>query len=118
MSLNIVPIHQDGTPHLANPFGNLEEAGTLSNLYISQDKLTIVAGRILDPHVRNQVVVSNLAADTFGLHVGQKELVGIFPNSDFNNTGSPRGPAPQRLTFTIVGMGVFNDEVVQDDVDT
>ena len=115
-SLNILPIKPDGVPDLANPFGNLEEAGTISNLYLGQDKLTIVAGRMLDPHLRNQVVVSKFAADTFGLHVGQRELVGIFPNSDFTNDGVPKGPAPRRLTLTIVGIGVFNDEVVQDDV--
>jgi FtsX-like permease family len=117
VSLNILPIKPDGSLDFANPFGNLEEAGTLSNLYIRQDKLTIVAGRMLDPHLRDQVVVSKFAADTFGLHVGQKELVGIFPNSDFNNEGLPNGRAPRRLTLTIVGIGVFNDEVVQDDVD-
>ena len=117
VSLNVVPINPNGTVDPANPFGNLEEAGTLSKLYISQDRVTIVAGRMLDPHRRDQVVVSKFAAELFGLHVGQRELVGIFPNSDINSEGVPKGPAPQRLTLTIVGIGVFNDEVVQDDVD-
>ncbi len=38
-----------GAPDMANPFGDLDEAGTPSKLYISQDKLTVVAGRMLDP---------------------------------------------------------------------
>jgi hypothetical protein len=117
VSLNIYPVKPNGTADQANPFGNLEEAGTLSKLYLSQDKVTIVAGRMLDPRRRDQVVVSKFAATLFGLHVGQREPVGIFPNSDINNEGSPTHPAPERLTFVIVGVGVFNDEVVQDDVD-
>jgi hypothetical protein len=117
VSLNIYPVKPNGTANLANPFGNLEEVGTLSKLYLSQDKLTIVAGRMLDPRRRDQVVVSKFAATLFGLHVGEREPVGIFPNSDISNEGMPKSPAPERLTFIIVGIGVFNDEVVQDDVD-
>jgi hypothetical protein len=98
VSLNIYPVHPNGMADISNPFGNLEEVGTLSKLYIRQDKVTIVAGRMLDPRRRDQVVVSKFAATLFGLHVGQRIPVGIFPNSDINNEGLPKGPAPERLT--------------------
>ncbi len=117
VALNMVPIHPDGFPDFSNPFGDLEETGTLHKLFIDQDKITIVAGRMLDPDRPDEVVVSRFSADLLGFHVGQKVDEGVFTNQQLNEDGQPRSPAHQRLTLTVVGIGVFNDEVVQDDVD-
>ena len=113
VSLNVAPVHPDGTPDMNNPFGDAEAVGTLSKLYISQDKITIIDGRMLDPRRPDEIVVSKFFADLAHLHVGQREPVGVFSNAQISNEGVPSSPAAQRLTFTIVGIGVFNDEVVQ-----
>jgi hypothetical protein len=54
VALNIFPINPNGSVDFTNPFGDTEKAGTLSKLYISQDKLSIVAGRMLGPSIRGR----------------------------------------------------------------
>ena len=117
VAVNIAPVHPDGTADVNNPFGDAEAVGTLSKLYISQDKITIIDGRMLDPRRPDEIVVSKFFADLAHLHVGQRVPVGVFSNAQITSEGVPASPAAQRLTLTIVGIGVFNDEVVQDDVD-
>jgi FtsX-like permease family/MacB-like periplasmic core domain len=117
VALNMVPIHPNGFPDFDNPFGDLEESGTLHKLFIDQDKITIVAGRMLDPDRPDEVVVNQFSADLLGFHVGEKVREGVFANDQFNADGQPTSPARQRMTLTVVGIGIFNDEVVQDDVD-
>ena len=117
VALNLSPIYPNGTPNFQNPIGDVEVAGTLHRLYIDQDKITIVAGRMLDPHNPDQVVISKFAASVTGLHVGQRIHEGIFSNSQLNGAGVTTAAANERVTLDVVGIGIFNDEVVQDDVD-
>jgi hypothetical protein len=117
VALNIAPVHANGTADLQNPVGDAEVVGTLDRLYVDQDKITIISGRMLDPRSQDQVVVSKFAAQALGIHLGERLREGIFPNSQLNGEGEPNSPAERRLTLTVVGIGVFNDEVVQDDVD-
>jgi len=63
------------------------------------------------------VVVSKFGAQVAGIHVGQRLREGIFTNSQLNSGGVPIAAAAQRVTLHVVGIGIFNDEVVQDDVD-
>ncbi len=117
VALNMVPILPNGYPDFSNNFGDLEETGILHRLFIDQDKVTIVAGRMLDPQRPDEVVLSRYSADVLGLHLGEKVREGVFANSQLNDDGQPTSPASQRFTLTVVGIGIFNDEVVQDDVD-
>ena len=117
VALNIAPIHPNGTPNFETPIGNVEVVGTLHRLYIDQDKIAIVAGRMLNPKSPDEVVISKFAADVTGLHVGERIQEGIFSNSQLNGAGITTAAANERLNLDVVGIGIFNDEVVQDDVD-
>jgi hypothetical protein len=117
LALNIAPVLANGRADLQNPIGDVEVAGTLHRLYVDQDKITITSGRMLDPRRPNEVVVSKYAAENLGFHVGERLREGVFANSQLNSEGLPVSPAQQRVTLKVVGIGIFNDEVVQDDVD-
>ncbi len=117
VALNIEPINANGTPNFQNRIGNVEVAGTLHRLYVDQDKITIVAGRMFNPRNPDEVVISKFAAAVTGLHVGERIHEGIFSNSQLNGSGIPTAATNERLTLDVVGIGIFNDEVVQDDVD-
>jgi hypothetical protein len=117
VSLNLAPVTASGKPDLNNPFGFSEAAGSINALYFNQDNITIVDGRMANPRRADEVVVSRYAAQLFRLHVGQRENVGIFSNAQITGAGTPSGPPLRRLTVDIVGIGVFNDEVIQDDTD-
>jgi FtsX-like permease family/MacB-like periplasmic core domain len=117
VALNLSPVKANGTPDYSNPVGNVEPVGILDKLYIDQDKITITSGRMLNPRKPDEVVVSEFAAKVTGVRLGERLREGIFDNSQLDQDGEPSSPADHRLTLTVVGIGVFNDEVVQDDVD-
>lgn len=117
VSLNMLPVNSHGRPNFNNSFGDLETVGILHTLYVTQDKITMVSGRMLDHRHPNWVVINRFAADQLGLHVGQREHVGIFSNAQLGTNPDPTVPAQRELTLTIAGIGIFSDEVVQDDVD-
>jgi FtsX-like permease family len=62
-------------------------------------------------------VINEFAADQLGLHIGEKEHLGIFSNAQLGTNPDPTVPAQREVTLTIAGIGIFSDEVVQDDVD-
>ncbi len=79
-------------------------------LYSRQDQVTIVAGRPADPRDPGQIVVSPDAAARLHLLVGSRLRVVLI--------SSAGGQARARLTLTVTGIGVFNLQVLQDDIDT
>lgn len=116
ISPNLVTINRDGTPALSNPFSNLEMVGSLNGLYFDQDRVSIIAGRSANPARPDEVVVNRYSAQLFGLHVGQTFSIGAFTDAQLNSPGA-LGPPVLRTALHIVGIGLFNDEVIQDDVD-
>jgi hypothetical protein len=84
-----------------------------------QDRVTITAGRAADPARANEIVASPTAAALFGLHVGSHLEVGIDCSSPTSSPQCPTSPTAHYRTvrLTVVGLGVFNTQVVQDDID-
>jgi hypothetical protein len=80
-------------------------------LFSSQDRVMITAGRRPDPARRDEVVASVRAAALLHLRVGSRVPVGIW--TDFQK--STRFHA--KLDLKVVGIGVFNTQVLQDDID-
>ena len=74
--------------------------------------MAIIAGRAANPHRADEVVMSPTAASVLHLHVGSRLLVGV-------DTGSQKSVLPphRKLDLRIVGEGVSNVQVVQDDID-
>jgi len=83
-------------------------------LYSDQDRLTIVRGRRADPARPDEVVASPDAAALLHLHVGSDVRVGLISSSQ-QVTGIPRN---RRVDLTVVGIGVFNTQVLQDGIDS
>ncbi len=79
--------------------------------YSRQDRITITSGRRADPARADEVVATPSAAAFLGLHVGSHVQIGIWRNNQTSLT-------PYRvIRMTVVGIGVFNTQVVQDDID-
>ena len=110
----------DGTVNPASDFNRqVEMVGSLDGLYFGQDKVIVTAGRRADPRRADEVMVSGQTAQRFGLHVGQVLDVNLYTQQQFDdpdaNPETTKRARQARLTIT--GIGVFTDEVVQDDVD-
>ncbi|MFN8034834.1 MAG: FtsX-like permease family protein [Acidimicrobiia bacterium] len=76
------------------------------------DRVKIIKGRAADPTKLDEVVMSPVAAALFHLHVGSHLLVGIDTNTQRNLL-----PPHRKLDLRIVGEGVLNFQVIQDDID-
>jgi hypothetical protein len=79
--------------------------------YAQQDRVTITEGRAADPSRADEVVATPTAAAFLGLHVGSHFTIGVWRSTQSTLT-------PYRVIHaTLVGVGVFNTQVIQDDID-
>ena len=107
-------VHPDGTPDLESPLA--EVAGSLDGLYFTHDRFAVTEGRMPDPSRVDEVAINEHA--TVGFRLGQRLDIGVFDPAFEDAVYSDSPPPPvDRLQVTIVGIGLFPDEVVQDDTD-
>ena len=82
--------------------------GSVDGLLFNQDRFSVTVGRMADPSRPNEVMVTETAAATLGLRLGQTLTVAFSPTS---------GTGPQhRVSLRIVGIGLLNREVVEDQI--
>jgi hypothetical protein len=79
-------------------------------MFSNQDRVTITAGRAANRP--DEVVASARAAALLGLHVGSRVPVGVWSSRQ-----RIVRPFYRKLDLTVVGVGVFNTQVLQDDID-
>ena len=109
------PVDDEGRPDL--DFGG-EAAGSLDGLYFTRDRFVVTSGRLPDPSRPHEVAVNEHAARAQGIRPGQRFRIGVF-DPDFEEAVYSDSPPPpvDRMEVTVVGVGLFPDEVVQDDTD-
>jgi len=83
-------------------------------LYSGQDRVTIIRGRRADPARPDEVVASPDAVALLHLRVGSHIRVGLISSSQ-QGIGIPPG---RRVDLTVVGIAVFNTQVLQDGIDS
>ena len=114
----VIPLNKRGAPRLklAN---DLQVYGSLDGELSQQDRLTLITGHLADPHTADQVEMTASAARNLHLRVGQKILLGAFTTEQAGYPGFGTAKVQPRLRFeaTLTGIVVFNNQVVQDDVD-
>ena len=97
----------------------VELVGSLDGLYFDQDRVIITSGRLANPGRPGEIVISEQTARRFGLRIGQSLAVNFYSPQQASDPGfdsMTRQPV-HRVRLTITGIGVFTDEVVQDDID-
>jgi hypothetical protein len=109
------PVDDAGRPDLQSVTAEL--VGSLDGLYFARDRFTVTRGRMPDPSRVDEVAVNeHLAA--FGVSLGDRIPLGIFDPAQEDAVYSDSPPPPvDRVEVTVVGIGLFPDEVVQDDTD-
>jgi hypothetical protein len=110
--LEAARLRPDGTPteyFLGN--GNVQFVADVNGLFYTQDRVTIIRGRMADPARADEIVVSRAAAAQLGLHVGSHLRTGLYTSTQ-NVAARPR----VKLDLTVTGIAVFNTEVLQDDI--
>ena len=110
-------VDAEGRPDPDHATVSAELAGSLDGLYFTRDRFAVTKGRMPDPSRVDEVAVNeHLAAQGIGL--GNRYPIGVFDPAQEEAVYSDTPPPPvDRLEVTVVGVGVFPDEVVQDDTD-
>jgi hypothetical protein len=112
----VAPLEQDGAPNLTAP---INPVGSVDGLYFNEDRATPVAGRMANPSRADEFVTTALGARALGLRVGQVVPMGVYTSNQFNSPGfgTPRVAPERRIDMKLVGIVVFNDQVIEDDAD-
>jgi FtsX-like permease family len=120
-SSNAFPLSKHDTPIIgpALQSGDVGSMASIDGEYFNQDRVTVVAGRRANPRNANEFMATALAERLMGWHVGQRVRFGFYT---FAETSSPKfgtAAVPPAVTHVerLVGTIVFNDQIVQDNVD-
>ena len=96
-------------------------AGSVDGAFSAVDRVTLTRGRLANPKRIDEVVMDAGAARVTGLHLGSVVPVGVFTNAQLllPDCCSADGSIKPylRVNLKVVGIVLFNDEVVQDDID-
>ena len=110
-----VPIQADGQPTAAGNRANINVLGSVGGLFFSQDRVTVVQGRMADPADADEIMMTVGAAHELGLRVGETVPWGTYATTQFSSAAIPAPAVRERLT--LVGTVVLNTSVVQDEID-
>ena len=85
----------------------------------NEDRATPVVGRMADPSRADEFVTTALGARALGWHVGQVVPMGVYTSNQFGlpGFGTPRVAPLRRIDMKLVGLVVFNNQVIEDDAD-
>ena len=109
------PLTPEGRPDLSV---TAEVAGSLDGLYFTSDRFAVTQGRLPDASRPDEVAVNEHLARAQGVGVGHRFEIGVIDPADEEAVFSETPPPlVDRLDVTVVAIGVFPDEVVQDDTD-
>lgn len=104
-----------GKPVFAESF---EALASLDGRFFEQDRFAPTQGRLPDPKRADEIAVNETTAERFGYRVGQKIVLGTWDPDDITRDFFEQPTAPKlRMAATVVGIGLFPEEVVQDDTD-
>ncbi len=97
---------------------NFEALASLDGRFFDQDRFTPTQGRLPNPNRIDEIAVNETAAKRFGYRVGQRLQLGTWDPNDISQDFFENPTPPKlRMTATVVGIGLFPEEVVQDDAD-
>jgi hypothetical protein len=113
----IVPLLADGAPDLSGgPTGNVQGVGSADGMWVDQDRVTVIEGRMASPDRAYEAVVTPAG----GMQVGQVVPMGYYTAAQIASKafGTPRVAPALKVDLRVVGVVVLNRQVVEDDVDS
>jgi hypothetical protein len=123
MSYNVfaLPAGKAGAPRQLPAFesGDVVPIGSLNGEYFNQDKVAVIQGRMADPHRADEFVLTAAAERLLGWHVGKTVPMYFYTTAQAQlpGIGTAKVKPTLRLEMHLVGIVVFNNEVVLDEVD-
>ncbi len=117
--LAVGPVPLNGAPPRALITGQVISLGSIDGLGFDQDRVSVVAGRMADPKRADEFVMTADAARLLGVHVGEVVPLGVFSTEQLAlpDFGTASVQPFRRTRAKLVGLVVFNNAVVQDDIE-
>ena len=115
---SLVPLARSGAPRLGS-LAQVTVLGSLDGQFADQDHLAVAQGRLVDPSKVDEMVMTASAAQLLGVHVGQVVPMGFYAEaqSSLPGFGTPKVAPRLKFAVRVVGIFVFDNAIVQDDVD-
>lgn len=112
---NILPLDMHIAPGEKPP----SLSGSFDGEYSTLDRVTVARGRLADPNRADAIVMSASAAREYGMHLGSILPMGFCANaqSTCNANGTGKSAPRVKIDLKLVGIVVFNTEVIEDDID-
>jgi len=119
--LNVRKLGPDGAPVRGGNGSGPQPllVGSVDGEYFTQDRVSVIKGRMADPKKADEAVMSADAARTIGAHVGAVVDLGFFTDAQSNLPGYGTASVQPyfRVSMRLVGIVVSNDAVIRDDTD-
>ena len=118
LPLLAAPLDSRGAPQLG-AINDVQPVASVDGLFFDQNRLAVVAGRLANPARPGEVVMTQLAAQVQGFHLGQRISYGIygFDQEGLPGFGTARVSPRIYVTATLVGLVQQSNAIVEDDVD-
>ena len=116
--ITAAPLGPDGAPELGG-INNVIPVASVGRQFFDQDRLAVVEGRRADPRRIDEVMMTPLAAQLLGVHVGDVIHYGIYDFAEQNEPGfgTAKVPPHRRVDATLVGLVQVSNAIVEDDID-
>ncbi len=118
VGLDIAPLGDDGAP-LPGSASAGNGTGSVDGVGITMDRLIPLQGRLPRAGRADEFFTDPAGARLLHLHVGSVVSFGIYTNAQTNlaDFGTPKVQPTKRVQETLVGIGLQNRGIIQDDVD-
>ena len=118
-SVNAFPAGKNGGPiaPAALADGNVALVGSLDKEYVSEDKLTVLAGRLANPTKTDEFVTSVNAARDLHWHLGEAIPMDFYTDAQTEAKNFFHVTPTARVTMHLVGLVVANNQVLVDAID-
>jgi MacB-like periplasmic core domain len=115
------PLGPNGLPRISSrAVKDVTPLASVNGLDFTEDRVTVIAGRMANPSNPDQIVMTSAAAKLLGVHVGSRIPLGFYTPEQLEDLpGNDIPTVKPRITVNarVVGLVVFNDQVVHDDID-
>ena len=118
INLEAAPLSPDGAPRL-DTLTNINALASVNGYFFDQDRLAVTEGRMANPDRANEIVMTAVAANLLGVHVGEVVPFGLYTQKqeDLPAFGTASVPPHRRVEAKLVGLVQFNNAIVEDDID-
>ncbi|MGO8860906.1 MAG: ABC transporter permease [Acidimicrobiales bacterium] len=117
----VFPLGPNGLPQLSAAANkDITMVASIGGLGFTQDRATVISGRMADPSNPHEIVMTAVAAGLLHVHLGSRMAFGLYTPTQVSNlpvSGIPTVTPNRTVEVRVVGLVVLGNEVVQDDID-